>query len=73
MYSTSGYTAMSGGATAMVTDGYGVFYNFEPHQIWVWITNFRRSFETSAEKFDAQLEKAFYDIMSLLVSEKSKI
>jgi hypothetical protein len=30
--STSGYTPMSGGASAMVTDGYGVFYNFEPHQ-----------------------------------------
>jgi hypothetical protein len=64
---------MSGGATAMVTDGYGVFYNFEPHQIWVWITNFRRSFETSAEKFDITVGKAFEDMMALLASEKSKI
>jgi carnitine O-octanoyltransferase len=32
--STSGYTAMSGGATAMVTDGYGIFYNFEPQQVF---------------------------------------
>lgn len=58
----------------MVTDGYGVFYNFEPHQTWVWTTNFRRSFVTSAEKFDSSLENAFADMRDVLASgEMSKI
>ena len=71
--STSGYTPMSGGASAMVTDGYGVFYNFEPHQTWVWITNFRRSHVTSVEKFDACLERSLTDMRDLLIAETSKL
>jgi hypothetical protein len=42
-------------------------------QTWVWITNFRRSFETSAEKFDTSLEKSLADMRDLLQAELSKI
>ena len=56
--STCGYTGMSGGTSPMCLDGYGCFYNFEEGCIWLWITAFRQSFETSVEKFHGTLIQA---------------
>ena len=35
----------------MCPNGYGCFYNFQPNRIWLWITAFRNSNETSMENF----------------------
>lgn len=51
----------------MCADGYGVFYNFEPNQLWIWITAFRSSFETSVEKLWRELDRAFVDIAQLTI------
>ena len=64
--STCGYTGMSGGTSPMVQDGYGCFYNFETDCIWLWITAFRHSYETSVEKFTRSLEESLRDIFTLL-------
>ena len=69
--STCGYTGMSGGTSPMCLDGYGCFYNFEDGCIWLWITAFRQSFETSVEKFHGSLTQAFKDIYQLLLAENS--
>ena len=50
----------------MCPDGYGCFYNFEPEKIWLWITAFRNSYETSIEKFTRALELALTDLHDLL-------
>ena len=64
---------MSGGTSAMCPGGYGCFYNFEPQRIWLWITAFRDSYETSVEKFTFEIEEAFVDILDLLNPQSSKI
>lgn len=69
--STCGYTGMSGGTAAMCTDGYGCFYNFESKKIWLWITAFRKSYETSVEKFTHKLEAALLELHDLLNSNQS--
>lgn len=68
--STCGYTGMSGGTSPMCLDGYGCFYNFEPHRIWLWVTAFRHSFETSVEKFTRGLEQSLLDLQDLLSASK---
>ena len=57
----------------MCTDGYGCFYNFELTKIWLWITAFRNSYETSVEKFTRALELAFTDLHALLSEGNSKL
>ena len=69
--STCGYTGMSGGTSPMCLDGYGCFYNFEDGCIWLWITAFRQSFETSVEKFHDALTKSLKDIFQLLSLENN--
>ena len=69
--STCGYTGMSGGTSPMCPDGYGCFYNFENDRIWLWITAFRASYETSVEKFTRSLEEAMRDIFALLQKMKA--
>lgn len=64
--STCGYTGMSGGTSPMCQDGYGCFYNFETDCIWLWITAFRHSYQTSVEKFTRALEESLRDIFVLL-------
>ena len=71
--STCGYTGMSGGTAPMCLDGYGAFYNFEADRIWLWVTAFRASYETSIEKFTRFLEQAFVDVFELLKDDKSKL
>ena len=71
--STCGYTGMSGGASAMCQDGYGCFYNFEPGKIWLWITAFRSSYETSVEKFTRTLEQSLQDLYQVLTSPDYKL
>lgn len=71
--STCGYTGMSGGTSPMCLDGYGCFYNFESDKIWLWITAFRDSYETSVQKFHRSLENSFRDVFDLLKNKSSHL
>jgi hypothetical protein len=55
----------------MCPNGYGCFYNFQPNRIWLWITAFRNSKETSMENFTTALELSLNDLHNLL-SQDSK-
>ena len=50
----------------MCPNGYGCFYNFQPNRIWLWITAFRNSNETSMENFTTALELSLNDLYNLL-------
>ena len=52
--------------SAMCPNGYGCFYNFQPNRIWLWITAFRNSNETSMENFTTALELSLNDLYNLL-------
>ena len=71
--STCGYTGMSGGTSPMCLNGYGCFYNFENKKIWLWITAYRDSYETSVEKFHRQLELSFADVYHLMENGTSHL
>ena len=64
---------MSGGTSPMCLNGYGCFYNFENKKIWLWITAYRDSYETSVEKFHRQLELSFADVYHLMQNGSSHL
>jgi len=64
--STLGYTINVGYVAPMVRDGYGVFYSMLNDCVWIIITSYRDSEETSSKKFYSAFEQAMLEIREVL-------
>ncbi len=68
--STLGYSVCNSGVAPMTKDGYGCFYTMLNESIWIVITEYTESDESSSSKLYESFERALNEIRELL--EKSE-
>ncbi|KAK4329415.1 hypothetical protein Pmani_000173 [Petrolisthes manimaculis] len=71
--STVGYTPVYGGVSAMVHDGYGVFYTMLPSSFRFFVTSFHTSTETNGEDFISALNTSMRDMYTVISLPQSNL